>query len=108
MQTEYLNKLSECEQLKKIAAKHFEKTILNWCNECREETVLIPVNEFNAKGLVLNSVNVTKSSDTDYKYRIEAEFLKTFSNNLKAIYILKFWDDFNVFDDVFYTEKFSL
>ena len=104
MFVESLKKAWESTQLKSIVCKEFRKTILNWQEECPEEAFGICDDEFNDEGLVLNSLSVSESHQNDYRFKIEAEYFKIFSNNIKVIYIIKFWDDLTIYDDVFYTE----
>ena len=99
---ESIYKLWKSEKLKIIANANFEKSVLNWCKECTEEAEGISDNEFNAENLTLHSINITESNKQGYIYNIEAKYSKTFSNGKKIIYILKFYDDFDVFDDVLY------
>jgi hypothetical protein len=100
---ESIYKLWKSEKLKIIAIANFEKAVLNWAKECPEEVVGIADNELNAENLKLNSINITESNKQGFIYNIEAKYSKTFSNGEKVIYILKFYDDFVIFDDVFYT-----
>lgn len=74
------------------------------CNkECPEEVKGIADSELNSENLKLNSINITETDKQGYTYNVEAKYSKTFSNGKKIIYILKFYDDFVIFDDVFYT-----
>lgn len=100
---ESLYKFWECEKLKIIANANFEKAFLNWCKECPNEAQGIDNNELNVEKLKLNSINIAKSDSHGYIYKIEAKYSKSFSNGKKIIYILKFHDDFDVFDDALYT-----
>lgn len=102
---EPIYKLWKSEKLKIIAIANFEKSVLNWAKECPEEVIGIADNELNAENLKLNSINITESQKQCFIYNIEARYSKTFSNDKKIIYILKFCDDFDVFDDVLYTEN---
>lgn len=102
---EPIYKLWKSEKLKIIAIANFEKSVLNWAKECPEEVIGIADNELNAENLKLNSINITESQKQCFIYNIEARYSKTFSNDKKVIYILKFCDDFDVFDDVLYTEN---
>ncbi|MBE6729309.1 MAG: hypothetical protein E7568_03645 [Ruminococcaceae bacterium] len=102
---EPIYKLWKSEKLKIIAIANFEKSVLNWAKECPEEVIGIADNELNAENLKLNSINITESQKQCFIYNIEARYSKTFSNGKKIIYILKFCDDFDVFDDVLYTEN---
>lgn len=101
---EQLENLLKNEELNAVVTKQFENAVLNWNKECPEETIGINCNEFNADGLTFVSLNLSKANKSNYKYKIEATYCKTFSNNLKLIYILKFWDNFTIYDDVLYTE----
>ena len=105
MLIEDLRKIFENEQLTQILSDNFKRTILNWRDECPEETFGIRDDEFNEDGLILNSFNITKSFQTGHDFKIEAECFKIFSNNKKYIYILKLWDDLTIYDDVFYLER---
>ncbi len=98
-----LKMLWDSETLKAMAEKHFVNTLLNWCEECPEETIGICDDEFNSKGLALCSINITEANRDGCTYRIESEYKNSFSNGTKVIYILKFYDNFDIFDDVFYT-----
>ena len=102
---EPIYKLWKSEKLKIIAIANFEKSVLNWAKECPEEVIGIADNELNAENLKLNSINITESQKQCFIYNIEARYSKTFSNDKKIIYILKFCDDFDVFNDVLYTEN---
>ncbi len=86
-------------KLKNIADEHFRKTVNTWKNECPDETVGIREDELNEEGLILK--DLTKSDDETL---LCAEFIKIFSNGLKAVYILKFKNN-EVWDDVFYVER---
>lgn len=105
MLIEDLRKIFENEQLTQILSDNFKRTILNWRDERPEETFGIREDEFNEDGLILNSLNITKSFQTGHDFKIEAECFKIFSNNKKYIYILKLWDDLTIYDDVFYLER---
>lgn len=100
-----LNKLWKSEKLKIIAYGNFEKSLLSWAKECPEEVLGIADDELNAENLKLNSINITETNKEGYTYNVEVKYFKTFSNGKKVIYILKFYDDFIIFDDVFYTEN---
>lgn len=102
---EYLKKVWESEQLEKIACKQFKNTILNWREQNPEETYGIGNDEFNEEDVVLTTLNIIKAGQNNHKYIIEATYCKFFSNNIKMVYILKFWDDFTIYDDVFYIER---
>lgn len=101
---EQLKNLLKSEELNAVVTKQFENAVLNWNKECPEETIGINCNEFNADGLTFVSLNASKANKSNYTYKIEATYCKTFSNNLKVIYILKFWDDFTLYDDVLYVK----
>ena len=103
MFTESIANLWKSKKLKMIVNANFEKAVLSWCKECPEELEGIAKNELDAKGLTLSSINVTQSNKQGFIYTVEAEYSKTFLNGKKVIYILKFYDDFIVFDDVLYT-----
>ena len=105
MFTKALKMLWDSESLKTIAEEHFVNTLFNWREECPKETVGICDDEFNSKGLALCSINITEANRAGCTYRIEAEYKKSFSNGRKVICILKFYDNFDIFDDVFYTEN---
>ena len=78
--------------------------LISKCNkEYREEVLGIADNELNSENLKLNSINITETDKEGYTYKVEAKYSKTFSNGKKIIYILKFYDNFIIFDDVFYT-----
>ncbi|MBO5211150.1 MAG: hypothetical protein J6B80_04385 [Clostridia bacterium] len=101
---EQLENLLKSEELHSVAINNFKNTLLNWRKENPEEVTEILESEFNADGLTFVSLNVSKANKSNYKYEIEATYCKTFSNNLKVIYILKFWDDFTIYDDVLYVK----
>ncbi len=105
MFTDYLKIIYENEELKTLALKHFSSTIQNWHKDCPEETAGINADEFNEKELTLDCFKIKKAGATGHTYKIEAKYFKQFKNNIKAIYILKFYDDLTVYDDVFYIEK---
>lgn len=94
-----MNKINE--ELKTLAYKHFNKTVLNWKEQCPDETVGISDDELCEKGLSL--INVTEEN-FDNESLLCAEFHKEFSNGVKAVYIAKFKGN-KVFDDVFYLER---
>lgn len=104
MFSEYVKKVLENKQLEQIAREQFKNTILNWREQNPEETYRIGNDEFNEEDLVLSSLKIIKANQNNCKHQIEATYCKSFSNNIKAVYILKFWDDFTIYDDVFYTE----
>ena len=89
------------EKAQKIACENFNKALASWKEEWPEEVEGIADNEFNSENLSLISINNRKG----LIYDTEAKYSKTFSNGKKIIYILKFCDDFDVFDDVLYTEN---
>lgn len=101
---EQLKNLLKNEELNAVVTKQFENAVLNWNKECPEETIGINYNEFNADGLTFVSLSLSKANKSNYTYKIEATYCKTFSNNLKVIYILKFWDNFTIYDDVLYVK----
>lgn len=101
----YLKKVLENKQLEQIAREQFKNTILNWREQNPEETYGMGNDEFNEEDLVLSTLNIINTGQNNYKYKIEATYCKFFSNNIKMVYILKFWDDFTIYDDVFYTER---
>lgn len=105
MFVKFSNKLWKCDKLKAIANANFEKAVLSWGKECPEEVLGIADSELNSENLNLNSINITESNKQGFIYNIETKYSKTFSNGKKIIYILKFHDDFDIFDDVFYTEN---
>ena len=93
------------EKLPNSAYEYFEKAVLSWAKECPEEVLGIADGELNSQNLKLISINITESNKQGFIYNIEAKYSKTFSNGEKVIYILKFHDDFDIFDDVFYIEN---
>lgn len=103
MFTKALKMLWDSESLKTIAEEHFVNTLFNWREECPKETVGICDDEFNSENLKLNSININETDKQGYTYKVKVKYSKTFSNGKKVIYILKFYDDFIIFDDVFYT-----
>lgn len=100
-----IKSILEDAQLQSTLYEHFRKTIVNWKQENPEEIFGIREEELNEEGLIFHTLRIYNADNYNYSYRIEVEYLKKFSNNLKAIYVLKFWDNLDVYDDVFYTIK---
>ncbi len=86
-------------ELKHIANEHFRKAVNTWKNECPDETAGIREDEFDETSLLFKAL--TKSEDGSL---LCAEFVKIFSNGLRAVYILKFKND-ALLDDAFYLER---
>ncbi len=97
--------LWESQPIWTVVREQFKKAISNWYAQCPEEALGIGDDDLNGDGLVLNSLKISDANPSNYTYKIEAEYYKVFPNHLKAIYIVKFWDDLTIYDDVFYTER---
>lgn len=102
---DYLKNIYESEELKKLVYKHFGITIENWYKDCPEEATGIYADEINEKGLTLDCIKINESDTLEHTYKVETKYFKKFKNGIKVIYILKFYDSFTVYDDVFYIER---
>ncbi len=102
---ECLQKIWTSKQLKALAYQQFQKAFYNWQQQCPEEVLETGDDCLSEDDLILTALNISESTQSDHRYTIEATYHKQYANRSKVVYIIKFWDDFTMYDDVLYTEK---
>lgn len=70
---ELVKRVIENKKLYLTLSEEFKKNLINWKLSCPEETAAIQDNEFNEKGLLINSITITESNKKFFDYKIEVE-----------------------------------
>lgn len=93
--------IAENGKLHSVVLNSFEKAFNTWMRECPDEANKYKQQEIYANKLNLNSIEIKESQNPNYNYSIIAEYHYV-SEDISIVYTLKFWDEFIVYDDVFY------
>ncbi len=98
-------KAAEDKHLRELVVANFREAYDSWRASYPDEVADIGFLTFDETLLTFHGIRITASSDPAYTCAMEAEYRILCPGNAKIVYILKFWDNGAVYDDVLYTER---